>query len=126
MSQYDGNYSTSIPTFSAINNGTLHVDTETPSNCYYKTSDGTQYNFTPTNQNAGADLKFAITVSGTTYTFNGAFTAAGNGQNAKYAGSVNDGHPNPRAASGTWQATQTTPMPMPAEGRPHEAHKKAV
>jgi hypothetical protein len=128
MPVHDGNYSCSVSGFTNNPDGTLSISTTNGVTSYsYTPTGGSAIAFTPSNQDPGQNLQFSVTISSVTYNFNGAYTPAQGGNNAKYAGSVNDGHPSPRAVTGNWTATQTNPMPMPEEARPpHDLHKKAV
>jgi len=125
MAIHDGTYSCTVTGFTNNPNGTLSISTTNGVTNYSYTPTGSNpIPFTPTNANPGHDLAFSVTIGGVTYNFTGAYTAPQGGNNAKYSGSVNDGHPSPRATNGTWTAQQTNPMPVPMEGKPHETHKK--
>ncbi len=127
MPVHDGTYSCTVSGFTNNPSGTLTISTTNGATSYsYTPTGGTAIPFTPTNQNPGQDLAFSVAVGGVTYNFTGAYTPAQGGNNAKYAGSVNDGRPSLKDVTGNWTATQTNPMPKPVEDKPHEAHKKAV
>ena len=93
---YDGNYTTTVSVSSL--NGTLAISGDNTSFSYTPTG-GTSQALTPSSK--GQSIAFTITVGGTAYNFNGAFTQA-NGKN-KYTGGV---HYNcPEDTDGTWTAS---------------------
>lgn len=130
MSIHTGTFSVSVNGFTNNPNGTLSIGMVGPDYIFsfQPTGSNTWIPCTQNPVNPGQDINFSVTVPNNgTYNFSGAYTGAQGPNPAKYHGNVNnDGQPDPRATPGTWQATQTNPMPMPAEERLYEAHKKAV
>ncbi|HJT54293.1 MAG TPA: hypothetical protein VJ848_10615 [Candidatus Angelobacter sp.] len=130
MSIHTGTFSVSVSGFTNNPNGTLSIGMVGPDYIFsfQPTGSNTWIPCTQNPPNPGQDISFSVTVPNNgTYNFSGAYTGAQGPNPAKYHGNVNnDGHPNPRATPGTWQAQQTNPLPRPAEDKLYEVHKKAV
>jgi hypothetical protein len=126
MSIHTGTFRVSVSGFSNNPNGTLSIGMVGPDYVFNFLPSGsnTWIGCTQHTPNPGQDISFSVAVPNNgTYNFSGAYTGAQGPNPANYHGSVNDGRPSPRATNGTWQATQTNPMPVPME-HPKEEHKK--
>jgi hypothetical protein len=107
--EHEGTYVSTVTGFNPDPSGTLVIQKSGgPTQYYYTPTGGAQQEVNPSNH--GQTLTFSITISGTTYTFNGTFSPTGGGHNKRYSGTVST--PNSvKETNGTWTASSQTPVP---------------